>query len=134
MYRRARKSVMGGSRLVGGRGRRNGVYPYPYPGLEREMTPNHTTFTAHALRCEQCHTLGVGLPFAIRGSEAHTGGMIYTAVTAAPALGTRVIDPYNNRSGIVRAVLGNPRFVQVLCDDGIVRTMDTRNLVTRSAS
>lgn len=60
--------------------------------------------------------------------------MTYTAVTATPALGTRVIDPYNNRSGIVRAVLGNPRFVQVLCDDDIVCTMDTRNLVTRSAS
>lgn len=60
--------------------------------------------------------------------------MLYTEVTevTAPTVGIRVMDPYrkDRRSGIVRAVLGDPRYVQVLCDDDIVRTMDTRTLVT----
>jgi hypothetical protein len=60
--------------------------------------------------------------------------MTYTEVTevTAPTVGIRVMDPYrkDRRSGIVRSVLGDPRYVQVLCDDDIVRTMDTRTLVT----
>ena len=63
-------------------------------------------------------------------------GMTYVAVTQ-PTIGQRVTNPYRFdggaiRSGIIRAVLGNPRYVQVLCDDDIVRTMDTRTLVTTS--
>ena len=60
--------------------------------------------------------------------------MLYTDCTevTAPTVGIRVMDPYrkDRRSGIVRAVLDNPRYVQVLCDDDIVRTMDARTLVT----
>ena len=60
--------------------------------------------------------------------------MLYTDCTevTAPTVGIRVMDPYrkDRRSGIVRAVLGDPRYVQVLCDDDIVRTMGTRTLVT----
>lgn len=70
----------------------------------------------------------------------HSGGMTYTAVTQ-PTIGQRVTNPYRHdastvapRSGVIRAVLGDPRYVMVLCDDDIVRTMDTHHLVTTTTN
>lgn len=43
-------------------------------------------------------------------------------------IGQTVINVQTEMTGVIRAILGNPRYVQVLCDDDVMRTMDTSNL------